>query len=181
MVVTNNECLAKRCRSLRNLCFQAGDMRFVHEELGWNYRMTNLQAALGLAQLERLDNHVKRKHQIGALYTKQLQDMTGLQLPHCKTDYAQNIFWVYGIVLADNFSFDAKKVIHELAKQKIGSRPFFWPMHQQPVLKRMGLFENESYPVAERVASRGFYVPGGLALTDTQIKHVVNCLRNILK
>jgi len=101
-------------------------------------------------------------------------------LPVLQTDYAENIFWVYGIVLEDKVPFDAKNAMRKLAEQDIGSRPFFWPIHQQPVLRRMGLFKSECCPVAERIAKRGFYVPGGLALTEAQIRQVTKCLRNIL-
>ena len=105
MIVTDSESLAERCRELRNLCFNP-ERRFLHEELGWNMRMTNLQAALGVAQLERLSAFVERKRAMGALYTKLLESTPGLQLPLPQTDYAKNIYWVYGIVLEDSVDFD---------------------------------------------------------------------------
>ncbi|MGO7209332.1 DegT/DnrJ/EryC1/StrS family aminotransferase, partial [Rhizobium ruizarguesonis] len=80
---------------MRNLCFLPG-RRFVHEELGWNMRMTNMQAALGCAQLERLPEFVERKRAMGRLYTELLQDLPGIQLPLPETSYARNIYWVYG-------------------------------------------------------------------------------------
>lgn len=171
MIVTDDEGLAEKCRSLRNLCFQSGK-RFVHEELGWNFRMTNLQAALGLAQLERLDEFVERKRKMGRRYTELLRDIQGLQLPIEKTVYADNIYWVYGIVLKDDVSFDAEEAMRRLTKAGIGTRPFFWPLHEQPVFRKMGLFKEEIHPVSERLARRGFYVPSGLALTDRQIEEV---------
>jgi perosamine synthetase len=180
MVVTDNPRLAEKCSSLRNLCFQPQN-RFVHEELGWNFRMTNLQAALGLAQLERLDEFVDRKRRMGKIYTELLADLPNLQLPISETDYARSIYWVYGIVLGDAIPFDAKEVMRRLGQYKIGTRPFFFPMHEQPVFRRMGLFENVSCPVAERIARRGFYIPSGLALTEQQMEQVVYHLRTILK
>ena len=179
MIVTDDEGLAERCRSLRNLCFQP-QQRFVHEELGWNLRLTNLQAALGLAQLERLDEFVERKRQMGRRYTEELQDLASLQLPIAKTDYAENIYWVYGLVLKDSVPFDAKEAMQRLTQQGIGTRPFFWPMHEQPVFKKMGLFGGTSCPVAERLARRGFYIPSGLALTDEQIAQVADAVRKVL-
>ncbi len=161
----------ERCRSLRNLCFQP-HKRFVHEELGYNFRMTNLQAALGLAQLERLDDFVRRKRHMGRKYTGLLSGVAGLTLPLERTDYADNIYWVYGIVLRDNVPCDAEEMMRRLGQRNIGSRPFFWPMHEQPVFRGMGLFKDERYPVAERMARRGFYLPSGLALTDDQIERV---------
>jgi len=179
MVLTNDEKLAERCRSLRNLCFQPAQ-RFVHEELGWNFRISNLQAAVGLAQLEKIDDHIARKCRIGQLYSELLRDIPGLQLPLAETEYAENIYWVYGLVLGDDLPLDAGDIMRRLGEKKIGARPFFWPMHEQPVFKKMGLFAGESYPVAERIARRGFYVPSGLALTDEQIRRVVECLHRIL-
>lgn len=179
MCVTDDEQLAERCKSLRNLCFQP-QKRFIHEELGWNFRMSNLQAAVGLAQLEKLDDHIIRKRRMGQRYTELLKNVPELQLPLTKTDYAENIYWVYGLVLGDNLSLDAGDIMRRLAEKKIGTRPFFWPMHEQPVFERMGLFAGESYPVAERIARRGFYVPSGLALIDDQIEKVVSAIRNIL-
>lgn len=180
MIVTDNQKLAERCQSLRNLCFQPQN-RFVHEELGWNFRMTNLQAAMGVAQLERLEEFVERKRHMGQLYTYLLSEISGLQLPVVQTKYAKNIYWVYGIVLKDELPFDAKEVMSRLAQYKIGTRPFFWPMHEQPVFKKMGLFNGESCPIAERIARRGFYIPSGLALTEQQIKRVAQVVVEILK
>ena len=179
MVMTNDGALAERCRSLRNLCFQPGK-RFEHEELGWNFRMSNLQAALGLAQLERLDKFVERKRSIGRRYNELLSDIKGIQLPLAETDFAENIYWVYGLVLDDSVPLDAVAVMKLMGEKGIGTRPFFWPMHEQPVFKKMGLFKSVSGPVAERIARRGFYIPSGLALTDAQIKSVAATLHEVL-
>ena len=117
MLVTNDEQLADDCRSLRNLCFQP-KKRFVHERLGWNYRMTNLQAALGLAQLERLDEFVQRKRSMGKKYTQGLRVLNEVQLPLEKTDYAENIYWVFGLVLDDSIGFDAEEAMKMLGKKE---------------------------------------------------------------
>jgi perosamine synthetase len=179
MILTDDEALAERCRSLRNLCFQP-QRRFVHEELGWNYRMTNLQAALGLAQLEQWDTFIKRKRSMGQLYTQLLRDVEGIRLPLEKTDYAENLYWVYGLVLDEKYG-SAETIMKRLGEAGIGTRPFFWPMHQQPVLNNMGLFENQSCPVAERIAQQGFYLPSGLGLTEEQIVYVADCLKKVLR
>ena len=180
MLVTNDEQLAYDCRSLRNLCFQP-KKRFVHERLGWNYRMTNLQAALGLAQLERLDEFVQRKRSMGKKYTQGLRMFNGVQLPLEKTDYAENIYWVFGLVLDDSIGFGAEEAMKMLGEKGIGCRPFFCPMNQQPVLREMGFFLNESYPVAERLYKQGFYVPSGMALTSEHINQVTKKLIEVLK
>jgi perosamine synthetase len=180
MILTDDDELAETCRSLRNLCFQP-HKRFVHERLGWNLRMTNMQAALGLAQLERLDEFVARKRKMGQMYTKILRSLPGTQLPLIKNEYAENIYWVYGIVLERSVGIEAEEVMKKLGEFGIGTRPFFYPMHQQPVLKKKGMFENELYPVAERMYQRGFYVPSGMALSESQIHKVVEKLELVLK
>lgn len=179
MILTDNDELAETCRSLRNLCFQA-DKRFVHERLGWNYRMTNVQAALGVAQLERLDSFILRKRSIGKRYTELLSDCRGVQLPLPSTDYAENIYWVYGMVLDESCGMDATVMMQRLAEKGVGSRPFFYPMHQQPVLKRMGFFNDVSLLVSERLYRQGFYIPSGMALTNGQIEQVAEAVKLIL-
>lgn len=180
MVVTNNDQLSEDCRSLRNLCFQP-EKRFVHERLGWNLRMTNMQAALGLAQLEQLEEFVHRKRHMGNLYNDFLSGQPNVSLPLTKTDYAENIYWVYGLLLNDDFDMDAEAVMGKLAEKGIGTRPFFCPMHMQPVLQRLGLFEGEQYPIAERLYRRGFYIPSGMALTDDQIKESALAVKEVLQ
>jgi len=179
MVLTDDVELAERVRALRNLCFE-GPRRFVHERLGYNYRMTNLQAAVGLAQLERLDAFVERKRQMGRCYDALLADVGGIQRPVVATDYAENVYWVYGVVLEDGVGFEAAEAMRRLREMGIGTRPFFWPMHEQPVLRRMGLFEGASFPVAERLARRGFYIPSGLGLEQGQMERVAQAVRRVL-
>jgi perosamine synthetase len=179
MVVVDDDNLADRCRSLRDLCFQP-QKRFVHEDFGYNFRMTNMQAALGVAQLERLDEFVARKRRMGRRYTELLGGIEGLELMPEKTDYAENIYWVFGMVLKDEVPFDAKEAMRRLGEKGIGTRPFFWPMHEQPVLQKMGLFHGETYPVAERLARRGFYIPSGMALTDGQMETVVVAVKELM-
>lgn len=179
MILTDDDDLAEKCRSLRNLCFQP-HKRFVHERLGWNFRMTNIQAALGLAQLEQLDEFIIRKRNMGAYYNELLKDISLLQLPLQRTNFAENIYWVFGVILDTKVPFDAEEAMRKLNSKGIGTRPFFWPMHEQPVLKKMSLFVGESYPVAERIARRGFYLPSGLALTNAEIKKSAEALRCIL-
>lgn len=179
MIVTDDPALAERCRSLRNLCFQP-QRRFVHEELGWNFRMTNLQAALGLAQLESLDRHLVKKREIGRRYQELLAGLPGVQLPLPRTACAENLYWVFGLVLERSHPLDATAAMQRLAERKVGTRPFFWPMHEQPVLLRMGLFAGESYPVAENIARRGFYLPSGLGLSDEDIREVAARVREAL-
>lgn len=179
MLVTDDEVLAGTCRSLRNLA-HSPQRRFVHEELGFNYRLTNLQAALGLAQLERLDETVAKKREMGRLYNNHFKSIPELQIAPERMDYADNIYWVYGMVLAENVPMDAEQMMRRLAELKVGTRPFFWGMHEQPVFRKMGWYENERLPVTERIARRGFYVPSGLGITEDQQLRVVEAVKQAL-
>ncbi|MEO8446828.1 MAG: DegT/DnrJ/EryC1/StrS family aminotransferase [bacterium] len=179
MILTDDEEIAERCRSLRNLCFKPGK-RFVHDELGFNFRMTNLQAAVGVAQLERLDEFILKKRKIGSAYTELLKDNSNFFIPVEQTDYSKNIYWVYGLVLKNHVPFDAERAMKILAEKYIGTRPFFYPMHLQPVFKKAGLFKNESYPEAENISTKGFYIPSGLALTDNQIEYTAKVLQQLV-
>jgi len=178
MLVTDDKNIAEKCKSYRNLCFEP-PRRFIHNELGWNFRLSNIQAALGLAQLEQIEQSIEKKRYIGKRYTELLQDIPVLQLPIPEMHYAKNIYWVYGIVINDDTGITADEIINQLGDNNIGSRPFFWPMHKQPVLNSMGLFIDESYPVAERLAEQGFYIPSGMAITDQQIESVAEVLHNL--
>ncbi len=179
MVLTNDSEISNRCKSLRNLCFQPGN-RFVHEELGWNYRMTNLQAALGLAQLEKLDLTIKKRKKIGELYTKYLKGVNQIILPLKKTNFATNIYWVYGIIIDSKYG-TAKKFMEKLKALKIGTRPFFYPMHNQPVFEEMGILKNKDLPISEHLYRQGFYLPSGISLTEEDIKIVCEKLKMICK
>ena len=184
MVLTDDKEIAERCRMLRNLCFRK-DVRYVHDEISGNYRFTNLQAAVGLAQLERLHEFIEKKRWMGRYYTERLQDVEGLILPIEKTEYAENIYWVYGIVLDKNIQADNRTVQRLLEEEGIGSRAFFWCMHQQPVYQQQGMFVNEMYLNAEYLARKGFYIPSGLALTKEQMnivaEKVLKVVNNIKK
>jgi perosamine synthetase len=179
MLLTDDDALADRCRGLRNLCFQP-EQRFVHEHLGWNMRMSNLQAAVGVAQLEQLHRFVDIKRRNGRRYMDLLQGLEGIELPQAGNDAADNIYWVFGVVLDESVPFNAAQVMSRLAEQGVGTRPFFWPMHEQPVFRRMGLFKGVRLAVAERIARRGFYLPSGLALTEQQIDHAANALKEVI-
>ncbi len=180
MVVTDNEALAEKCRMLRNLCFRK-DVRYVHDEISDNYRFTNLQAAVGLAQLERLDEFVKKKREIGKFYTNALADIEGIKLPVAKTEYADNIYWVYGIVLDKETILSNQDITKLLAAEGIGTRTFFWCMHEQPVYQKQGMFDGEKYENAEYLARKGFYIPSGLAITKTQMEIVADKIHKVFR
>jgi perosamine synthetase len=178
MVLTNDSKLAERIRGLRNLCFLPG-RRFRHEELGFNFRMTNMQAALGLAQLERIEEIIARKRWMGREYTRHLQGIQALELQQQEV-WARSVYWMYGIVLAQESNMNARLLAEELKKRGVETRPFFIGMHEQPVFHQRGLFVGEQYPVAERISRRGLYLPSGLTLTEDQLEQVCNALREVL-
>jgi perosamine synthetase len=177
MILCDDPDIAARCKKLRNLAFDPALPRFVHEEMGWNYRITNMQAALGVAQLEQIDKFIARKQLIGKVYNDELAFLTdkGFKLPVASTDYASNIYWVFGVVAPDET--EKNKVVDFLSAKKIGTRPFFWCLHEQPVLKSLNLFANQTFPIAEGLARRGFYLPSGLGLTAEEMKIVTSSVR----
>jgi perosamine synthetase len=178
MLLTNRPDLAEKARSLRNLCFLP-ERRFYHTELGYNYRLTNLQAALGLAQLERFDQIVAKKQWMGETYTGLLKDISSIQLPVEET-WARQVYWMYGLVLDEAAGMDALDFASRLKARGVETRPFFLGMHEQPVFLERGLFVGEHYPVAEKIARQGLYLPSGLALTEEQMKTVCSAVHEVL-
>lgn len=179
MVLTDDDKLAKKSKRLRNLGF-IPQRRFYHKELGYNFRMTNIQAAIGLAQLERIEEHINMKRKIGKLYTEFLKDIFYFQLP-VEKEWAKNIYWMYGIVLDEKTRMNAEEFGKRLSKNGIQTRPFFLGMHEQPVFHKMGLFIDEHYPVAERIAKQGLYLPSGLTLKEKEIKKIAKAMEKILE
>lgn len=175
MVLTGDEALAERVRGYRNLAFRS-DRRFYHTEFGRNERMTAVQAAIGLAQVEDIDARVGRKRAIGRRYSERLAGIDGLTLP-VEMPWAKNVYWMYGLVIDEAMGFDAAEFARRLLRRDIATRPFFLGMHEQPVLRDRGLFAGERYPVTERIARQGLYLPSGLTLTDAQIDRVAEAVR----
>ena len=180
MVLVDDEQLQERCLLFRNLC-HSKDRRFYHEELGYNFRMSNLQAAVGVAQLEKIEEHLKLKRETGRSYQEKLKGVQGIQLPLEQTEYAQNLYWVFGLVLDKDVSWNAQEMMKKMMERNIGCRSFFYPMHLQPVFRKMGLFIGESYPVAENLGERGFYIPSGLGLTEEQRGYIAEQVRDCIR
>jgi perosamine synthetase len=178
MVVTDDAAIAARVRSLRNLCFRP-ERRFHHTELGHNFRLTNLQAALGVAQLERIDEIVARKRWMGHAYGERLRGIETLQLP-VEQPWARSVYWMYAVVVDEATGMDASEFARRLAAEGVETRPFFLGLHEQPALRDRGLFAGERYPVTERIARQGLYLPSGLALTEAQLDHVCGAVRRVL-
>jgi perosamine synthetase len=177
MVLTDDAMLDKRLRSLRNLCF-GDEQRFRHEQLGYNFRMTNMQAAIGLAQLERIDEILQRKRRIGAGYAQGLEEVSAISFQCCQP-WARSVYWMNGIVIDEKSGFSAADVSNQLRVRGIDTRPFFTGMHDQPALLRLGMFAGESYPVTSRLSRQGLYLPSGSGLTQEQIDTVCNAIGEV--
>jgi perosamine synthetase len=178
MVLTNDPVIAEKARGLRNLCFRP-ERRFYHTQLGYNFRLTNLQAAIGLAQVERMPETVAKKRWIGEYYNNRLKRFSKVQLP-VEEPWARQVYWMYGMVLDEITGFSAADFAKKLFEKGIETRPFFLGMHEQPVFTEQGLFKGEVYPVAERIARQGLYLPSGLTLTEAQLEQVCQAVESIL-
>lgn len=178
MVVTNDSTVADRARLLRNQAFE--EPRFVHRFMGFNYRLTNIQAAIGLAQCEKIKEKVARKREIACWYTALLGNEADITLPP-EAPWARSVYWMYGILLHESFGCSRNAVMQSLRQQGIETRPFFHPLHQQPVFlqSRDPRFPETagSYPVAQRLGRSGLYLPSGLSLTQKQVEQVVAAVR----
>ena len=179
MVVTDDEETAERARGYRNLCFRPG-RRFYHTELGENFRMTNLQAAVGVAQLEQIDRFVEIKRKNAQRYSEGLGGLKGIKTP-VEKEWAKNVYWMYAIELSEELGITAEQMAERLAKKGIGTRPFFLGLHEQPVFHRMGLYIGQHYPVAERIARQGLYLPSGHTLTEEQIGYVCGAVKTVVE
>ena len=178
MVLTNNKKIFENVLKLKNLYFGKGLNRFKHTGIGSNQRFTNLQASVGLAQLERINKIVRKKFSVGNYYTKKLSILSNkLNLPLANVKYCKNIYWVYGLVIRDNFKMNANEAINILKKNGVDCRPFFYPMHLQPVYKKMKIFDSSKFPVSEKISKKGFYIPSGVGITrreqDIVIKKII--------
>jgi len=174
MIFTNDDQKAEVFRRLRNLAFQPY-RRFVHESLGWNGRLTSMQAALGLSQLSRLKEALLRREEIAALYNELLSSDLPVERPLEKTEYSKNGYWVYAITIEFSRFKDAHEYIKYLDSNNIGARPFFYPLHAQPVLKDFNITHGD-LPIASDLYKRGLYLPSGLGTKDSEIERVADFL-----
>lgn len=173
MVVTNDAALAERARFLKDHGMSK-EKRYWHPEVAYNYRMTNIQAAIGLAQLERIDAIIARKREIAQLYNAQLADCPGIVLPP-EAPWARNIYWLYSILISEEAPITRDQVMAVLKEQGIDSRPFFYPMHQMPPY-----YSEQPFPVADRLSATGINLPSWPKLLDEDIRFICDTLKTIL-
>lgn len=174
MVTTNNRTIAKLAWNLRDHAFSS-ERHFWHKFVGFNYRMTNLQAAVGLAQVEQLNNFVAKRRQNAHEYNRRLQDIPGIRTPQ-EASWAQNVYWMYGILVDEAaYGMNRDQLRKVLADNGIETRTFFIPMHCQPVYWKT--FQGERYPVAESLCRDGFYLPSATSLALAEIEYITTMIR----
>jgi perosamine synthetase len=177
MVVTNETKIAQKARLLKDLAFSP-EKRFFHTHLGFNYRMTNIQAAIGLAQLEKINHLVAARRRNAHYYNSLLKDIPGITLP-VEREKVKNVYWMYSILIEDEFGLSRDELMVKLKEKDIETRTFFYPMHQQPVFQEMGLLKDEKYPIAEALAQKGLYLPSGSGLKGEEIEKVCQTIKEI--
>lgn len=178
MVVTNDDHLMERCKLLKDLSHAKG-RRFWHEELGYNYRMTNLQAALGLGQLHSIQKFLETKDWMAKAYGEGLKNIPGIRLPITK-DYAKSVYWMYAVYVEPSFPLSRDELRAKFKERDIDTRDFFLSAPSMPVCEKF-VRPDEKFPVAEDLGKRGFYLPSGLALTKEQLEYVCNVFQDIAK
>jgi len=174
MVLTGNHEYMERARSYRNLCFKP-EKRFYHSELGYNFRMTNLQAAVGLAQVEQIERFIAIKRDLGNYYRSKFAGKAGIRFM-IEKEWAKSVYWMYSIELDPKLSVNAEQLAKYLKDKGVASRPFFIGMHRQPILRSMGLFEGETYPNSDFASDYGLYLPSGLTLKKTDIDEIAGII-----
>ena len=179
MISVNSLQLYKKCCSLRNLCFGKSN-RFNHDDLGWNYRMTNIQAALGLSQLKNINNVVKKKMSVGRQYFQKLKKNKNLQILPPSNLFAKNIYWIVGIVIK-NKKIKTKNMMKKLLRYGIQTRPFFWPMSEQKIFKKLKIFDKANYPNSKYLSEYGFYLPSYLKLNNKEIDYICSVVNKLMK
>ena len=183
MLLTDNPEYIKQARYFRNLCFSLdGPRDYSHKDLGYNYRFTNTQAAIGLAQLEKLDDYVEMRRANAYFYNSLLKDIPGVSLP-VERKNVKNVYWMYGIMIDPaEFGMGRDELMAGLRDRGVDSRRYFSPMHDQPLLDKYKLRENDaSYPVTEAAAANGLYLPSSSSLKKEQIERVCDTLRALRK
>ena len=177
MIVTNDEKIAERARRLKDQAYSP-ERRFLHTDIGFNYRMTNIQAAIGLAQLEHIDEFVEKRRRNAYLYNSRLKDVPGITLPPEK-EWAKNVYWMYSILIEDEFGMSRDELMERLKERGIETRTFFIPMHEQPAFLNLGLFKGERYPVAESLGKQGLYLPSSSGLKEEDINYICQVIKEV--
>ena len=179
VILTNEKKIYKKACSLKNLSF-GNKNRFNHDDIGWNYRFTNMQAALGLSQLKRIKEIVKKKRIIGNFYYNQFKNNSKILVQPPNLNNEKNIYWVFGIIINDN-KFKKNIIIKKLSNLGIQCRDFFWPMNKQKIFIKQKTFKKEKFTVSNLFSKNGFYIPTGIDITKKQMIYVANSINKIFR
>ncbi len=181
MVLTNDDKLGEKSRYFKNLCFPLkGPRNYTHNDIGFNYRMSNLHAAVGLAQVEKLDFYVEKRRKINSLYKEHLKDVPGITLQP-ELNYAKNVYWMNGAIINEKgFGMSRDELMLKLKEHGVDSRLFFTGMHRQPALINYGCNSKGDYPVSDFLEKNGFYLPSGSNLTENEIEYICNSIKKII-
>ncbi len=178
MIVSNNEQLINKAKRLKNLAHS--NVRFIHDlPEAYNYRMTNMQAAIGLAQLERVEVIIDRKIYNANLYNELLADIPYLKTP-TKKPWAKNVYWMYAVLLQADSKFDKADLMLKLKEKGIETRSFFYPLDKSPAFKQYVQNQNPCKN-ADELGSRGFYLPSGQNLSIEDIKFISDNMHQIMQ
>jgi perosamine synthetase len=178
MVVTDKKDLIEKIKLKKNLSHKPGQ-RFFHEEIGYNYRMTNLQAALGLANLEDIDKYLNKKYKIAKFYNDRLKKYSFLKLPK-QNEHVKSVYWMYTIELLKNSPISRDDFMSKLKEKGVDTRTYFYPLHTMPALSDFVNNNSNDFPIANKLSKNGFYIPSGLALTIEQMEYVTKSIDEII-
>lgn len=176
MVVTNNERINDNLLLFRDLA-HSKEQRYLHYEVGYNYRLTNLQAGVGLAQMKKIEEYIEARRKHARIYNSLLKEVRGITLPP-EAEWAKNIYWLYSILIQDDFGLKRDELAAELWKRRIETRPFFIPMHKQPIFKKMGLISGE-FPIADELFAKGICLPSSSSISKEEISFVSDTIKEI--
>tara|TARA_Y100000590_G_C15683210_1_gene1000605 strand:- start:296 stop:1423 length:1128 start_codon:yes stop_codon:yes gene_type:complete len=181
MVVTNSKKLAEKAKSLKNLSYGKVN-RFLHEDIGFNYRLPNISAALGLGQFLQRDKIFSEKKRIYARYKNNLKNTKGINIPIIKNWTTNYIMWVFNLYLDDEFPISRDELVKKLDNEKIETRNAFVPINKQKILiKKYDLYNENECPNANYIMDNGLYLPSGNNITNSEIDFICNKIKKISK
>lgn len=179
MIVTNDDHIADMCRSMRSQGRAVTGFWLHHERLGYNYRMSELHAALGVVQMERLDEMLDKREKVAQMYNEKLKDVKGINIPYIHPDVTKMSWFVY-VVQVDK-DIDREEVMEYLKENGVGCRPYFTPIHIQPYIKEMLGVEGEDYAISYDIGSRGIALPFYNDLKEEEIDYVVEKIEEAIE
>ena len=179
MIITNDEKIYKKAQSLKDLAF-GKENRFEHEEIGFNYRMTNIKAAIGVGQMKKINIFLEKKIENAQLYNSLLKNIPGIKIPFTK-DYVKNSYWMYTIRVDPSFGISKNEMRKKLLEEGIDTRDYFFPLNEQPIFRKLGISSNEEFPISKKLSNEGIYLPFGMDLKKEEIKYICYTIEKIMQ